>query len=47
MSDKFEDCRECANRRSDLCEDCDMGEHFEEIESQPLRFDEFDSREAA
>jgi hypothetical protein len=30
--DKFDECRDCAHRRTDVCEDCDCGELFEEKE---------------
>lgn len=44
MADKFEDCKDCANRRTDICEECEMGEYFEEKDSD-LDFD--DMMEAA
>lgn len=39
MSDKFEDCRYCQHRRTDVCEDCDYGEQFEHVDDEALELD--------
>lgn len=40
MPDKFDDCKYCNNRRTKLCEDCDIGENFEDIDGEGLDFDD-------
>lgn len=47
MADKFEDCRFCEHRRTDICDECDVGEHFEDIEEEELDFHDDDEERAA
>tara|TARA_R110000851_G_C13102760_1_gene569273 strand:- start:52209 stop:52352 length:144 start_codon:yes stop_codon:yes gene_type:complete len=46
MADKFEDCRFCEHRRTETCDDCDVGEMFEDIGEEELDFHD-DNEEAA
>ena len=46
MSDKFDDCKYCNNRRTEKCIDCEVGENFEDIEDGGLDFDD-ELKEAA
>lgn len=39
MADKFDDCRYCNNRRTELCDECEVGENFEDID-EGLDFDD-------
>jgi len=40
MADKFDDCKYCDNRRTPLCDECECGEHFEDVEDDGLDFDD-------
>lgn len=44
--DKFDECVDCKWRRTDVCEDCDVGEQFEDaIEDDGLRLNNYEDYE--
>lgn len=35
MEHKFPECEHCINRRTEVCDDCDSGEFYEEDDELP------------